>query len=468
MKRREFIKSGALGGLAPGLALAPATARSGPAYNEEILVYIFLRGGIDGLNLVVPLDPADHGYYSTMRPTLAIPDSGPGAALPIGGEPFGFNPRAAPLNDLYAAGHLAIVNAVGTPDAIASRSHFDAEKYVELGTPGLVGTLSGWLHRHFLSMGQTLNLYPEEILLPVVALRNTPPASLLGNTSSLTVWSPDEFRLDNAHWRWNYQEPEWVGEKGYMQMEMLPELYGLSAGEVPLAGSQALAAEAILRASFDSDYSSSGSLPYEQNNIARQLADVAQLIKLEVGTRLFSLDFGNFDSHANQDDPGNYDNLVEYLSRALAAFMDDLAQSGGDYASRTTVIVQSEFGRRAYQNVSNGTDHGNGNLMLVLGAAVNGGQMYGEWPGLYPGTEDGWVEHPNPKNGSEEPELFQGALATTTDFRRVLSEYLHQRCEHTEATRQFVFPGYSGYSPLGIFQPLNQRPNHIFGSDFES
>lgn len=461
MKRRNFIKNSALGSIAAG-AFATHASRAGAAFNEEILVYIFLRGGIDGCNLVVPLGEWDHEYYSIMRPVLRIPDSGPGAALQIGSEPFGFNPVAAPLLDLYNSGDLAIVQAVGTPDNIASRSHFDAEKYVELGTPGSVGTLSGWLHRHFFAMAETLGLYPEEIFLPIIAFRNNPPASLLANNSALTVSEPGAFRLDNAFWRWA------VNETGYMQLEMLPEIYGASVDEFSHAGGQALAAEAILRTSFDPNYTGSGSLPYGVNQIANRLSDVAQLIKLDLGTRIFTIDYHNFDSHANQDDPENYDNLVENLSVALAAFLDDLEQSGGSYADRTTVILQSEFGRRIFENFSAGTDHGNGNLLMAIGKPVNGGVIYGDWPGLYPGTADGWVNYPNPKNGSTEPELFQDALATTTDFRRVLSEYLEARCEHTPTTRATVFPGYAGYSPMGVFKPLGGSSDLIFKSGFEN
>ena len=461
MKRRQFLKAGALGTAAAG-AFASRAARAAPAYNEQILVHIFLRGGIDGCNLVVPLGDADHAYYSIMRPSLGIPDSGPGGALPIGAEPFGFNPVTAPLLDLYSAGRLAIVQAVGTPDAIASRSHFDAEKYVELGTPGLVGTPTGWLHRHFHAMGATLGLYPDEIFLPIIAFRNNPPASLLGNSSALTVSSPAAFKLDNAHWRWS------ADNVGYMQLAMLPEIYAIGSDEFSHAGSQALAAEAILRLNFDENYSGSGSLAYGATQIGSRLSDVAQLIKLDLGARIFTLDYHNFDSHTNQDDPQNYANLLAQLSAALAAFLDDLEQSGGSYADRTTVIVQSEFGRRLYQNISNGTDHGNGNLMLVLGKQVNGGTIYGDWPGLYPGTADGFVNYANPKNGSTAPELFQGALATTTDFRRVLSEYLAVRCQHTGVTLGQVFPGYNGYTPMGIFQPLGPVDENIFGDGFES
>ncbi|HKX57050.1 MAG TPA: DUF1501 domain-containing protein, partial [Xanthomonadales bacterium] len=405
-------------------------------------------------------DP-DHEYYSIMPPTLAIPDSGAGAALPIGSEPFGFNPVLSPLLDLYNAGHLAVVQAVGTPDDIASRSHFDAEKYVELGTPGLVGTTSGWLHRHFLAMAETLGHYPDEIFMPIVAFRNNPPASLLGNTSTLSVYSPTAFKLNNAHWRWD------VGDTGYMQLEMLPVAYAANSDEFSHSGSQALAAEAILRTSFQGNYTGAGTLPYGNNSIGDRLSDVAQLIKMDLGTRVFTLDYHNFDTHTNQDNPDSYDNLLANLAHGLTAFMDDLEQSGGSYADRTVVIIQSEFGRRLYENISSGTDHGNGNLMLVLGKSVNGGTMYGDWPGLYPGTQDGFVIYPNPVNGSTAPELFQGALATTTDFRRVLSEWLEVRGQHTPATRATVFPGYSDYSAMGIFKALEPVGETIFKNSFE-
>jgi uncharacterized protein (DUF1501 family) len=130
MKRRQFLKTGIAGTAAAGTLARPMSAVAAP-FNDEILVYVFLRGGIDGFNVVVPLDEHDHEYYSIMRPTLAIPDTGEGAALPLGAEPFGLNPLASPLKDLFDAGHLAVINAVGTPDDIASRSHFDAEKYIE-------------------------------------------------------------------------------------------------------------------------------------------------------------------------------------------------------------------------------------------------------------------------------------------------------------------------------------------------
>jgi uncharacterized protein (DUF1501 family) len=460
MKRRQFLKSSIVGAVAADTFARKAQAAS--AFNEQILVHIFLRGGIDGCNLVVPLGDPDHHYYSVMRPSLGIPDTGPGAALPIGAEDFGFNPIAAPLLDLYNDGHLAVVHATGTPDDIASRSHFDAEKYIELGTPGLVGTPSGWLHRHFHSMGSILGLYPDEIFLPIIAFRNNPPASLLGTTSALTVSAPGTFRLDNAFWRWG------TDDVGFMQLDMLMRIYDVAADPFSQAGRQALGAEAIMRTNYNEGYTGAGSVPYGANRIGGSLSDIAQLIKLDLGARIFTLDIQNFDSHANQDNPNNYDNLVAGLTAGLAAFLDDLEQSGGSYAERTTVIIQSEFGRRLYQNIANGTDHGNGNVMLVLGQGVNGGVIYGDWPGLYPGTADGFVNYPNPKNGSAEPELFQGALSVTTDFRRVLSEYLQVRCEHTPASLAYVFPDYAGYSPMGLFQPLLPPPEIIFGSGFES
>ena len=461
MKRRQFLKAGGAGAVAAGAALG-STALAAVPDNEEILVFIFIRGGIDGCNFVVPLDDNDHEYYSIMRPTLAIPDSGTGAALQIGAHPFGFNPVAGSLMNLWDAGHLAIVHAAGTPNDIASRSHFDAEKYMELGTPGSVGTLSGFLHRHFYSMAETLDLYPDQMTVPIMAFRNTPPASLLGNNSVLSVYSPTDFRLDNAHWRWA------VDDDGYMQLDMLPAAYAAGSDAVSHAGSQALIAEQILRTQFDRRYEGDGAIPYERNSIANRLKDVAQLIKLDLGTRIFALDHGNFDSHTQQDAPNNYDNKIEDLANALEAFLDDLEQSGNGYADRVTIILQSEFGRRLYENVTAGTDHGNGNIMMAIGKKVNGGQFYGDWPGIYPGTADGFVTYANPKNGSEEPELYQGALSVTTDFRRVLSEYLERRCQHTSETLEFVFPGYSGYSPMGIFQPQDASDEVIFSHSFET
>ena len=195
---------------------------------------------------------------------------------------------------------------------------------------------------------------------------------------------------------------------------------------------------------------------------------MAQVIKLDLGTRLFTLDYYGWDTHASQDDPEGYDQSLAYLSRAVAAFFDDINNSGGTIADRTTIIIQSEFGRRLFENNSRGTDHGSGNLMLVLGKQVNGGKIYGSWPGLYPGTADEWVDYANPKNGSTEPELFEGALSVTTDFRQVLTEYMQVRGQHTTLTLDYVFPGYTGYSPLGIFKPLVEKPDMIFKGDFES
>ena len=462
MKRRQFLKTGALGTMAGGSLLSPGLqAQTASTHNEEILVHIFLRGGIDGLNVIVPIGDKDHEYYHIMRPQLAVDEKD---TIQLGATEFGLNPKAAALKELYDAGDLAVVHATGTPNEIATRSHFDAEKYIELGTPGLVGTTTGWLHRHFAAMSGELGKYPNEIFLPIVALRNNPPVSLLGNNSVLTVWSPGGFRLDNAHWRWDV-----AGEhEGYMQLDMMPEIYDLLSDEVSHAGSQALAAESILRTSFDGDYSGSGNLPYPDEQISSQLKDVAQMIKLDLGTRTFTLDYGGWDSHAGQDSADIFDNPLERLSNALAAFMDDLHSSGGSYADRTTVIVQSEFGRRLYENYSAGTDHGSGNMMLVIGKNVRGGKLYGDWPGLYPGTEDDWVNYANPKNGSTESELFEGALSTTTDFRRVLSEYLHRRGHHTTNTLNQVFPGYTGYSPMGIFNILEDPADVVFKSNFEN
>jgi hypothetical protein len=405
----------------------PARAGPAPAYSEQILVHIFSRGM--RRQLVVPLGAADHNTTRSCaqhrhRPSQPPADRRRGSAGP-------WRAAAGP-----AASRLAHDAGRGAPDAIASRELRRGSVELNART---VGTPTGWL-TGFFAMGGTLGLYPDEIFLPIIDFRNNPPASLLGNTSALTVSSPGAFKLNNAHWRWSAEDV------GYMQLEMLPTIYALGNDEFSHAGSQALAAEAILRTSFDEDYSGAGSLAYGASQIGSRLSDVAQLIKLDLGARIFTLDYHN--ATYGQDNPQNYADLLAQLSTAWRP-ADDLEKRRGNYG-RTTVIIQSEFGRRLYQNISNGTDHGNGNLMLVLGKQVNGGTIYGDWPGLYPGTADGFVNYPNPKNGSTAPELFQGALATTTDFRRVLSEYLEVRCQHT-APRVQSSPAIP--HAIGIFSP---------------
>lgn len=464
LNRRMFLTRGPV--VMAGLGAGFSAFSNAAAFNNEILIYIFLRGGIDGVNVVVPLGN-DHQYYSLMRNTLAVPDSGAGAALAIGNSGFGFHPAAQSLLNLYNSGYLAIVNAAGTPNQLASRSHFDAEKYMELGTPGQATGSSGWLHRHFDAMASQLNSLPDEILIPIMAFRTTPPTSLLGSNAVLTVYSPGSFRLDNSHWRWGLDDAGGgYDDLDYKQLTLLPDLYDINGAAIETAGARALSAEAIMRQSYDETYAGMGSVPYPaDNDFAARLRDTAQLIKLDtdIGLRLVTLDYDGWDTHTGQNDDNFFSNNLGALSQALEAFFDDLNKSGGDYADRTTVIIESEFGRRLYENADRGTDHGNGNVMLAIGKNVNGGSIYGSWPGLYPGNE--WVNYPNPVNGSWQPELFEGALSVTTDFRRVISEYLLKRGQHTTGTLNYVFPGYSGYTPLGIFNPIPEIP--LFRNDFE-
>ncbi|MFO1350138.1 MAG: DUF1501 domain-containing protein [Gammaproteobacteria bacterium] len=462
LTRRALLSSGAHAVIGLGAGAYAGFSRAA-SFNDEILVYVFLRGGIDGCNVVVPLGK-DHEYYTLMRPTLALPTSGTGAVLPLGNSGFGFNAAAAPLRDLYNSGHLAVVLAAGTPTSIASRSHFDAEKYIELGTPGLVNTATGWLHRHFDAMANQLNQYPPSILLPILALRSTPPASLLGNNAVLTVYSPESFRLDNAYWRWS-REGAGQPDQGYMQLELLKDVYAAGSDSVTLAGRQALTAEAILFDRYNPNYTGSGTIPYPaDDNFAKNLRDIAQLIKLNLGLRIATADYDGWDTHEGENDGNYFNDQVSSLSRSLAAFFDDINRTAG-VADRVTVIVQSEFGRRVYEDFNRGTDHGNGNFMLALGKQVNGGKLYGVWPGLYPGEE--WVNYANPKNGSFDPELFQGALNTTTDFRRALSDYLMTRYPYTASTLNYVFPGYSGFQTMGLFKANAAPGDSLFSSGFE-
>ena len=240
-------------------------------------------------------------------------------------------------------------------------------------------------------------------------------------------------------------------------------MYNPNGDSVEQAGLKALHAEAIMRVEYDPDYTGSGSIAYPSGFFADRMRDLAQLIKLDtdLSLRIATIDFGGWDTHTAQNN--YFNNALGELSQSIEAFLDDLAQSGGDYFDRTTIIMQSEFGRRAFQNYDEGTDHGSGNIMLALGKPVTGGAVYGTWPGLYPGSD--WVNYVNPNSGTFEPELFEGAVATTTDFRHILGEFLMQRCQYNTAALSSVFPGFTGYSPLGIFKPLSVATGNVILSD---
>lgn len=423
--RRRFLKTA--GAAAVAATLGPRAAFAADIYGDNILVFVFQRGGIDGLSFLAPMNGhPDRGHYQQLRANgTQIPS---GNLEPLSGG-WGLHPAAAPLKDLWTDNRLAIVQAVGLP--WANRSHFEAERYVELGTPGNRFTPTGWLTRHL----QTATNLPDTLLLPAVVTESTVSFSLLNEYSAVTLRNPTSFDFDTTH----YEEE---------QESALADLYGLGGGALGQAGSQALAAQAIVEAIDWNNYvpSNGASYPVRLDDPARltsfgeELRIIAQLIKEETGLRVAQSDIGGWDTHNDQGNlPANgwfYDNVRD-LSEAILAFFTDLdvpSPNGKTWAERTTMLVYSEFGRRAFDNADAGTDHGWGNNLLALGGGVNGGRFFGAWPGL------------------AEEQLFQGAdIWATTDYRTVFSECLLKRLHNNKLWQ--IFPGYTAeeYQPLGVF-----------------
>jgi len=464
LDRRTFLAgsaAGAAASLMPGLSVA-----AGPrGTNDEILIYVFLRGGIDGLSLYAPgSGHPDRGHYEGLRPSgsVRLPTSGPHAMQMLGSTGFGMNSAAAPLVELWDDGDLGIVHATGLP--IVNRSHFEAERFIELGTPGAtVGlppsqpqidgvrtTSTGWLTRHLAS---ATNL-PLEMTMPVVATETQVTLSLTNEPAATTLRYPDDFDLSLN----NFEE----------EVEnRLTSIYAADGSDIGIAGEQAMIAQSLVEEVFDEsnkNYNIGLGRPYpirdpsdpdsNLESISDKLITLARLIKAEpgLGLRIAQVDYGGWDDHTVQGSlpqgtngsSGNYYDRLDRLSRAVNAFWADMAgqyDGGPNRRNKVTVIFHSEFGRRAYNNADNGTDHGSGNPMLLLGGNVNGGQFHGEWPGMSTG------------------ELYQGNdLRTTTDFRRVLSEVLIRRQGNPNLGT--VFPYYYNYQPLGVVDGTDQLPNY--------
>ncbi|MCB1055724.1 MAG: DUF1501 domain-containing protein, partial [Acidobacteria bacterium] len=428
--RRGFLMgcSAAIAAMAGSRIHSVAFGDTAGGYNEETLVVIFLRGGMDGLNLVAPIDGADRGFYEAARPHLQLPVSGAGAALALDAQ-FGLHPAAAPLHDLWQNGSLGIVHAIGMTEP--NRSHFDAMEFIELGTPGVKSTTSGWLARH-LSSAQNL---PLEIVMPSLAVGDLQPTSLLGDRETINLTDPGQFRFSEGPWLWRNA-----------QRTALRAILEGGSTILHQSATQALDAVDIIELYTGDNYVPANGAVYPSGSFGDDLQVVAQMIKLGLGLRIVTLDLGGWDTHESQGDGsgGYFAGLVAQLAEGLGAFYLDLDGAGSQaFTQKLTVVVQSEFGRRFAENGDHGCDHGHGNTMLVLGGHVNGG-FHGSWPGLAPG------------------QLYEGIdLAVTTDYRRVLSEILIRRLGNNQLGT--IFPGYGGYSPLGVVQGTDLPPDYSGG-----
>ncbi len=395
--------------------------------NRDVIVVVFLRGGMDGLSLIPPIDGEDRGHYEEARPRLQIPVAGAGGALRLNDQ-FGLHPAAAALHPLFQAGKLAVVHAVGSA---GSRSHFDAMRYLEVGTPGNKITSTGWLARHLRSAPSL----PAQILIPSVSAGQLPAASLLSSNETITLEDVSTFSLSQ------YGDPSW--SRGD-QLRSLRRFFANGDSAIHRAGIQALNSAGLIESYAGATYQPAPGVTYPAQPFGKHLELVARLIKLDVGLRVATVDVFGWDTHEHQgatQSTGAFWQLVQLLSDGLGAFYKDLDSSDAEAPiRRVTIVVQSEFGRRLKENANQGTDHGTGNPLLILGGNVNGG-LYGTWPGL------------------ANELLFDGAdLAATTDYRRIFSEILIRRLGNPKLGE--VFPKYSAYEPLGIIQGTDLTPDY--------
>lgn len=406
--RRALLGASALSSLGFLLRTRSASADAAEAApGTPVLVCVFLRGAADGLNIVVP-----HGEdeYYRIRPTIAVPRPGArGGAVDLDGR-FGLHPRLAPLKEAYDAKQLALIHAVGSPHP--TRSHFEAQDYMETAAVGVPAAARGWL------AGYLATRPPAGAgTLRAVAVSGRSPLALRGYRDAVAVPSLRDFKL-----RGNDQLEAKLSD-GFRR------LYDVKSGLAEHAAERALDATEIVRRALGKQRRGGNPL-YTRDG--QDFADVARLIKANIGLETAWLDLGGWDTHRQEGSSENGDlpRQLDRLGRALAAFRADL----GPAFERVVVLVMSEFGRTARENGTGGTDHGHGNCMLVLGGNVQGGRVLGNFAGL------------------QTDQLFEGRdVPVTTDFRDVLAEVC-QRHLHL-ADPSALFPGFKldAQRRLGLF-----------------
>ncbi len=385
LTRRFFLKSSGIALV--GLSAVPSfltRAAAAVAGRGKILVVIFQRGAADGLNIVIPHGEKD--YYS-LRPTIAIPrpkKSDEQAAIDLDGH-FGLHPVLQPFKQLYDEKLLAVVHAAGSPDS--TRSHFDAQDFMESGTPGLKSTADGWLNRYLQSAP-----VEKPSAFRGVSLTSQLPRILQGTAPALAVPNVSRFGIE-------------AGSYTNMVEDGLASLYAAS-GDNLLAPTAKETFEAVdlLRSVNPAQYRPAAGVEYPQGPFGQTMLQVAQLIKSNLGIEIVFAEVGGWDHHVNEGgSQGQLANLLRQFGGGIAALTRDL----GNRMQDVVIVTLSEFGRTAAENGNRGTDHGHANAIFVVGGSVAGGKVYGQWPGL------------------DRDQLFEGRdLALTTDFRDVLAEAL--------------------------------------------
>ena len=396
--RRVFLKGGAMAvvgtAVLPGFLTRAAFASEGLTKNKRLVV-IFQRGAADGLNIVVP--HGERAYYQ-MRPTIAIPER---EVIDLDGL-FGLHPQMSALKPLWDEKHLAIIHAAGSPDN--TRSHFDAQDYMESGTPGVKSTEDGWLNRALKGV-----IDQDDTPFRAVALGNSLPRMLSGSAPAVAISNLNDFGVGGRNP--NAQPISNTFEAMY-DHSVDTVLHG--------TGAETFEAVKMLKANDPGQYRPAAGANYPRGRFGDALRQTAQLIKGNLGVQVAFTDIGGWDHHVNEGSTqGQLANLLREFSQSIAAFWIDL----GTLAEDTVVVTMSEFGRTARENGTRGTDHGHANVMFVVGGPVRGGRVYGAWPGL------------------EQHQLYEGRdLALTTDFRRVLGEAVSRHLGNRNLNA--VFPGF--------------------------
>jgi uncharacterized protein (DUF1501 family) len=401
LSRRVFLKSGSMAMLTLGFAPSFLTRTVQAAGNRQrLLIAIFQRGAVDGLNMVVPFGESE---YYRVRPTIAIPRPGTPkeSAIDLDGF-FGLHPRMASLEPLWDNRSLAIVHACGSHDA--TRSHFDAQDYMESATPGVKSTKDGWLNRYLQAQ---VDADAARSPLRGVALTRTMPRAMQGLAPALAVGRVDEFNVRG----------------GMSASDSFEDAYKQAADRV-LNGTahEAFDAMRTLKGATRGRYQPADGAAYPPTPFGQALQEIARLAKANVGLQVAFAESGQWDHHVNEGSvTGQIANRLGDFADGLAALTRDL----GNCMADTLIVTMSEFGRAVAENGNRGTDHGHGNAMLVIGGNVKGGTVYGRWPGL------------------DADDRYEGRdLAVTTDFRDVFGEALTKHLGMDASAGAAVFPGH--------------------------
>jgi uncharacterized protein (DUF1501 family) len=398
--RRIFLRNSALAvvgtSAVPSFLRRAAFGAAGNGGRTKRLVVIFQRGAADGLNIVVP-----HGepqYYS-MRPSINIPRK---SVIDLNGF-FGLHPSLASFQPLWQQRHLAIVHAAGSPDS--TRSHFDAQDFMESGTPGVKVTEDGWLNRSLRDASASSQNSPFR----AIALGPSLPRILSGSEPAVAMNNINDFSVGGKN------------AKPSAASRAFEAMYDHSSDAVLHGtGEETFDAVKMLKAADPGHYKPAPGANYPKGRFGDSLRQLAQLIKANLGVQVAFADIGGWDHHVNEGAvEGQLANVLGEFSQSIAAFWTDL----GDLGEDTVIVTMSEFGRTARENGNRGTDHGHANVMFVLGGPVKGGKVYGRWPGL------------------DQSQLYEGRdLALTTDFRQVIGEAVARHMGNKQLAE--VFPGY--------------------------